>query len=270
MKNYLRLILSALTILLVGTAPLQAAPLRLATTTSTQNSGLLDLLLPAFQQHSGIKVHVIAVGTGKALKMGRDGDVDVVMVHATVAEEQFVRAGHGIDRLQFMYNDFIIVGPKSDPAKIQQQDSIASMLKLIQKSGTRFISRGDDSGTHKRELKLWQNANLRPSGEWYMEAGQGMGRVLQMAGELEAYTLTDRGTWLAQKGKNGLAILGSSDEQLNNPYGIIAINPDKYADINYSAAKQLIDWLGSQPAQQLIKGYRLGGEPLFVPLLLKQ
>jgi tungstate transport system substrate-binding protein len=247
----------------------QAAPLRLATTTSTQNSGLLEILLPTFQKQTGIEVHVIAVGTGKALKMGRDGDVDVVMVHAVAAEEQFVADGFGSDRIQFMYNDFVLVGPNSDPAGIKGVKSVTEAMKKIHGSQAKFISRGDDSGTHKKEQALWKVANIQPGGKWYVEAGRGMGKVLQMASELDGYTLTDRGTWLAYKGKVELALLNEGDNELSNPYGIIAVNPAKHADTNYADAKKLIDWLASKTGQELIRDYRLHGEPLFIPLLLK-
>lgn len=245
-----------------------SAPLRMATTTSTQNSGLLDLLLPAFQKQTGIEVHVIAVGTGKALKMGRDGDVDVVMVHAENAEKKFVEEGYGSNRVQFMYNDFVLVGPKNDPADIKDRKSVTDALTAISKSHNKFISRGDDSGTHKKERALWAAADIKPSGSWYIEAGQGMGKVLQMASELDAYTLTDRGTWLAYKTKLDMALLNAGDMKLSNPYGIIAVNPQKHADANYADAKRLINWVSSKEGQELIKGYRLHGEPLFIPLLL--
>lgn len=248
---------------------LQAAPLRMATTTSTQNSGLLDRLIPAFQQQTGIEVHVIAVGTGKALKMGRDGDVDVVMVHAVAAEEKFVAEGFGTDRIQFMYNDFVIVGPQSDPAGIKGLKSVSEAMAKIQHSQSKFISRGDDSGTHKKERSLWKAAGIQPDGSWYIEAGQGMGKVLQMANELDGYTLTDRGTWLAYKDKVELGLLNEGDDRLSNPYGVIAVNPARHPDTNYADAKQLIQWVSSTQGQELIRDYRLHGEPLFIPLLLK-
>lgn len=268
MHKKIRLLL-ALCLLWSLTIAAQAAPLRMATTTSTQNSGLLDILLPAFQQQTGIEVHVIAVGTGKALKMGRDGDVDVVMVHAVAAEEKFVAEGFGTDRVQFMYNDFVIVGPKSDPAGIMKAPSVTEAMARIMSSQSRFISRGDDSGTHKKEKSLWQAANIQPTGTWYIEAGQGMGKVLQMANELDGYTLTDRGTWLAYKAKVGLSLLNEGDNKLSNPYGIIAVNPGKHPDTNFADAKTLIDWVSSKTGQELIRDYRLHGEPLFIPLLLK-
>jgi len=268
MYKKIRLLLSLFLLWSLAFA-VQAAPLRMATTTSTQNSGLLDILLPAFQKQTGIEVHVIAVGTGKALKMGRDGDVDVVMVHAVAAEEQFVAKGFGTDRVQFMYNDFVIVGPHSDPAGIKGAKSVTDALARIQGTKSRFISRGDDSGTHKKEKTLWQIADIQPDGSWYIEAGQGMGKVLQMAGELDGYALTDRGTWLAYKGKVELSLLNEGDDRLSNPYGVIAVNPAKHPDTNYADAKKLIRWVSSQDGQERIRDYRLHGEPLFIPLLLK-
>lgn len=243
--------------------------LRLATTTSTQNSGLLDKLLPLFQDKTGIEIHVIAVGTGKALRMGRDGDVDVLMVHAPGAEEQFVNEGYGTDRIQFMYNDFVIVGSPKDPAGVKATQSASGALQKIESATASFISRGDDSGTHKKERKLWSQAALIPSGEWYMEAGQGMGKVLQMAAEMGAYTLIDRGTWLAYKDKVDMELLFAGDKNLNNVYGIIAVSPEKHPDTKYKTAKVFIDWIASEEAQSIIKNYRLHDEPLFVPLLLK-
>ena len=210
--------------------------IRLATTTSTENSGLLGYLLPYFEQKSGIKTHVIAVGTGKALRMGKDGDVDLILVHAKPAELAFVEAGYGVRRHSVMYNDFVLVGPKHDPADIQRAKDAADALIRISTEQRKFVSRGDDSGTHKKELSLWKSAKVEPKGAWYMEAGQGMGKVLQMAAELDAYTLTDRGTWLAYQQRSPLNTLFEGDPRLHNPYGIIAVNPERYPDINYTEA----------------------------------
>ena len=171
--------------------------LRLATTTSTANSGLMDFLLPKFTEETSLEVHLIAVGTGKALRLGREGDVDIVLVHARAAEDEFLEGGYGVDRADVMYNDFIIVGPKSDPAGVARSKSVAEVLKNIHTAKTPFISRGDDSGTHKRELILWESAEVQPSGRWYREVGQGMGKTLQVANEVDGYTMADRGTWLA-------------------------------------------------------------------------
>lgn len=243
--------------------------LRLATTTSTQNSGLLDQLLPVFTRQTAIEVQVVAVGTGKALKMGRDGDADVVMVHAKKAEDKFIEEQHGDHYKQFMFNDFILLGPADDPAKISSLMSVSEALTSIEKNRLLFISRGDDSGTYKKEISLWKSAALTPSGSWYREIGQGMGKALQMASELQAYTLTDRGTWLAMQDKLDLKLLYAGDKDLNNPYGIIAVSAEKYADINHAGAIQLIDWICSDQAQSIIGHYTIKGNQLFFPIPCK-
>jgi tungstate transport system substrate-binding protein len=200
----------------------------MATTTSTDNSGLLDNLLPEFTRDTGIIVNVVAVGTGKALKLGENGDVDVVLVHARSLEDRFVADGHGVNRRDVMYNDFVIVGPKDNPAKVKTRKSAAAAFKSIAKKKAVFISRGDNSGTHVKELETWKNAGIIPSGSWYREAGMGMGDVLNMAYNLQAYTLADRGTYLAYRDKIDLVILAQGDPLLFNPYGIIAVNPEKH------------------------------------------
>ncbi len=245
-----------------------AQPLRLATTTSTENSGLLGYLLPVFEKHSGMSVHVIAVGTGKALRIARAGDVDVVMVHARPAEQRFVANGHGVDRREFMYNDFVVVGPGNDPAGVGKTKHVEKALQRIAASGSRFVSRGDDSGTHKKELALWRMTGVEADGDWYVESGMGMGKVLQMASELDAYTMTDRGTWLAYRGNLELVLLLQGDPPLFNPYGVIAVNPERHAHVNYAGAAALIDWLTSAQGQKLIASYRVDGQALFHPLLL--
>ena len=242
-----------------------AETIRLATTTSTVASGLLDNILPEFQNTTGIEVQVIAVGTGKALRMGADGDVDVVLVHAPAAEEKFVADGSGVNRRGVMYNEFLIVGPASDPAGIKDDKDAANALSRIRETQSRFVSRGDDSGTHKKERALWQSAGVTPEGEWYMEAGQGMGKVLQMASELEAYTLVDEGTWLKQGPKTRLEVLSRGDDRLFNPYGIIAVNPEKHPHTNYDGAMELVNWMTGIDGQRLIGQYRLEGKPLFTP-----
>jgi tungstate transport system substrate-binding protein len=239
--------------------------LRLATTTSTENSGLLQNILPYFERETGYRVHVIAVGTGKALRMGRDGDVDVVLVHAPAAEQKFVDEGAGVKRVDVMYNDFVIVGPAEDHASVSGSTSGIDALSKIAKIQATFISRGDDSGTNKKELQLWNDAGIKPHGDWYREAGQGMGKVLQMAAELSAYTLTDRGTWLASQSKSPLKIAYQGDPVLFNPYGIIAVNPSRYPDINKAAAQALIDWITSPAGQNLIGSYMVSGSLLFTP-----
>jgi len=252
--------------LLISTAFGEAKILRMATTTSTDNSGLLKYLLPSFEKQSGYQVQIIAVGTGKALRMGRDGDVDVVLVHAPAAEQKFVDSGYGEKRYKVMYNDFVLVGPKNDPAKLKQTKTIADAMSNIATSQALFVSRGDDSGTHKKERNLWQTADVKPEGKWYREAGQGMGKVLQIAGELNAYTMTDRGTWLAYKNKSPLVVQFQGDENLFNPYGIIAVSPKRYPDTNYQGAMALIKWITSKPGQAMIHEFAIDGTQLFTPM----
>lgn len=239
--------------------------LKLATTTSTDNSGLLKAILPTFQEKTGYEVQVVAVGTGKALKMGRDGDVDVVLVHARAAEEKFVEGGYGEKRYDVMYNDFVLVGPDADPAGVKETQFAVEALKRIAEKEAIFVSRGDDSGTHKKERNLWAGAETDPDGQWYREAGQGMGKVLQIAGELEAYTMTDRGTWLAYERKSPLHIVLEGDKTLFNPYGIIAVSQERYADINKAGAQALIDWLISEEGQTMIGAFKINEKQLFVP-----
>ena len=252
--------------LFVSSSSMAATPLRLATTTSTENSGLLAELLPRFTRDTGIPVHVIAVGTGKALRLGRDGDVDVVLVHAPAAEKAFVEAGHGEKRYPVMHNDFVIVGPEADPAGLDEARNAADALSRIARRQALFVSRGDNSGTHKKELALWAEAGIEPGGAWYREVGQGMGKVLQMADQLQAYTLTDRGTWLAYTGRLDLQILLEGDPALYNPYGIIAVSAKRYPDINHDGAQALIEWITDpEKGQKLIGEFRLKGQPLFIP-----
>jgi len=254
-----------LVLLCVPPASSAEPPIRLATTTSTENSGLLKLLLPPFEQRSGYPVQVIAVGTGKALRLGREGDVDVMLVHARETELEMVESGFAVDRHEVMYNDFVIVGPPGDPAGVGGLSDAPAALEKIAGSQTVFVSRGDESGTHKKERALWKAAGLEPGGKWYREAGQGMGKVLQIAGELDAYTLTDRGTWLAYRHKSPLRILVEGDARLFNPYGIMAVNPARFPDINYQGARQLIDWVTSENGRRIIRDFRIDGEALFIP-----
>jgi len=243
--------------------------LRLATTTSTENSGLLDVLLPAFEQQYTIEVQTIAVGTGKALRLAEMGDVDIVMVHARNAEEAFIDQGFGVERIPFMYNHFIITGTADDPAGIAKADSAEQALQKIYRSKNLFISRGDDSGTHKREQAIWHAARLSPNGEtWYREAGQGMGKVLQIASELNAYALTDRGTWLKVGKRFGLEELFTSHPALYNPYSVIAVNPTRHPHVNQAGTAVLIEWLQSSTAQQIIDQYKIDGQRAFIPLHL--
>lgn len=239
--------------------------LRMSTTTSTENSGLLGYLLPAFEAKTGIKVNVISVGTGKALELGKNGDVDVTLVHARQLEDKFVAEGWGIDRHDVMYNDFIVAGPVADPAGVKGSRDVIVAFKKIAAANVKFISRGDNSGTDVMEKGYWQQAGVKPAGGNYVSAGLGMGEVLNMAAELNAYTLTDRATYGAYKAKTGLAILVEGDKRMFNPYGIIAVNPDKHKGINYKGAKALIDWITSPEGQARIASFKPAGEQLFFP-----
>lgn len=243
--------------------------IRLATTTSTENSGLLTYLLPKFEKTCVCKVLVVAVGTGKALKLGEDGNADAVLVHARSAEDAFIAAGHGVDRRDVMYNDFVLIGPINDPAKIKGEKDIIKAMEKIALSKSKFVSRGDESGTHIMEKSYWKAANIKPEeinkSRWYFSAGQGMGEVLAMSGEMRAYTLTDRGTYIAYRERIGLPILMEGDPPMYNPYGIIAVNPKKYPDANYKGATALINWITSKEGQQLIASFKVDGEQLFVP-----
>jgi tungstate transport system substrate-binding protein len=225
----------------------------------------MDFLLPRFTAVTGFEVHLIAVGTGKALRLGREGDVDVVLVHARQAEDKFVADGYGVDRADVMYNDFIIIGPVADPAGVADSNSVAEVFRNIHASKHPFVSRGDDSGTHKRELILWHSAAKTPAGSWYREVGQGMGKTLQVANEVDGYTITDRGTWLAYQSKLDIKLLYEDDPPLFNPYGIIAVNPARHADVNYSGASKLIQWMTSPEAQKMIGEFKIRGQQLFVP-----
>ena len=240
----------------------------LATTTSTEDSGLLDYILPDFEAQTGIQVDVVAVGTGQALALGESGDADVLLVHARSREDAFMEAGHAVRREDVMYNDFVIVGPPDDPAGIRGKNRVARALEDILKSESLFVSRGDDSGTHTKELALWAEAGLEPAGDWYISAGQGMGAVLAMADELQAYTMSDRATYLAQTlAGTSLEIMVEGDPILFNPYGVMAVNPDKGDHIQIDLATQFIDWLISVETQELISQFGIGqfGAPLFTP-----
>jgi len=240
----------------------------LATTTSTEDSGLLDYLLPDFEKEAGVKVDVIAVGTGQALTLGEDGNADVLLVHSRAKEDEFMAAGHGVRREDVMYNDFVIVCPESDPAGIKGMTGASEAFKKIADANVTFISRGDDSGTHTKEKSIWKAAGIEPQGDWYVSAGQGMGEVLTMADEQQACTLSDRATYLARS-KEGLklVILVEGDKALFNPYGVIAVNPDKNPNIQADLANQFIDWLISLPVQEKIAEFGKAdfGQSLFVP-----
>jgi tungstate transport system substrate-binding protein len=245
--------------------------LRLATTTSTDNSGLLRYLLPQFEKETGYKVHVVAVGTGKALRMGQDGDADVLLVHAPPAEEKFMSKDYGVNRRYVMYNDFVIVGPEKDPARIKGMTSAPQALAKIAAAKATFVSRGDNSGTDQKEKILWKQVKMAPQGTWYKSMGQGMGKVLSTTDELLGYTLTDRGTWLSMQSKlGGLRILVQGDPQLFNPYHIMAVNPARYPDANYTGAMALIAWMTSVEGQQHIAAFRVNGDVLFTPTAIPE
>jgi tungstate transport system substrate-binding protein len=240
--------------------------MRLATTTSTDDSGLLDAILPVFESTYNATIEVIAVGTGQALELGKNGDVDVVLVHDRAREDAFVEAGDGLARFDVMYNDFIIVGPDSDPAGISEAATGAEAFAAIAAAEATFVSRGDDSGTHAREKSLWAAAGVEPAGDWYLSTGQGMGEVLTIANEQQVYTLADRGTYLSRLGDGfELVILVEGDDSLLNPYGVIPVNPEKNDAINGPLAEQFVNWLLSVEAQELIAAFTINDQPLFFP-----
>lgn len=267
MKNALSLSIGSvlLAVTVAGSACNPAAPaiVKMATTTSAANTGLLDYLLPEFENDTGIHVDYIATGTGKALMHGRNGDVDVVLVHAPTAEESFVKEGFGVERIPVMWNDFVILGPRDDPALLFQAEDVADAMRRLSASEARFVSRGDDSGTHKQEFQIWEQAGVKPNGAWYIEAGQGMGACLTMANNLQAYVLTDRGTYLARVDDLDLTVAFEGDPELVNPYAIIAVNADKHTHVNHTGAERLIEWMTSPRARDLIAGYRVNGHELF-------
>ncbi|QYF91775.1 substrate-binding domain-containing protein [Massilia sp. PAMC28688] len=239
--------------------------IRMSTTTSTDNSGLLAYLLPAFQAKSGIKVHVIAVGSGKALELAKRGDVDVTLVHARGAEDAFVASGHGVDRRDVMHNDFVLACPASDPARLRGEKDVIAAFRKLASSPVRFISRGDDSGTDIMEKSYWKLAGTMPPAGRYLSSGQGMGEVLTMAAELQACTLTDRATFATFQAKTGLDVMVQGDRRMRNPYGIIAVNPARHAGVNYRGARALIDWITSPEGQTRIGTFRVKGQQLFFP-----
>jgi len=242
-----------------------ADDIKLATTTSTDNSGLLGVILPKFEAKYGGKVRVIAVGTGAALKIGEKGDADVLLVHARLLEDKFMAAGYGSVRKDVMYNDFVIVGPKGDPAGVRGNKDVIAAMKKISASGAKFVSRGDESGTHQMEKGYWKEAGVAPQGAWYVSAGQGMGQVLTMAGQLDGYTLTDRATYAAYREKTGLEVLVEGDPKMFNPYGVIAVNPDKHPGLNNKGAMAFVEWITSPEGQKAIADFKIGGLQMFFP-----
>jgi tungstate transport system substrate-binding protein len=259
-----RIVLILVVLLVTATSVAAAERLRMSTTTSTENSGLLKVLLPPFEQQHNCKVDVIAVGTGKSLKIGAAGDADIVFVHARALEDKFVADGYGVNRKDVMYNDFVILGPDDDPAGVREVKTTAEALARIAARQAFFISRGDESGTHQKEREIWQATEVKPAGAWYVEAGQGMGEVIIMATEKRAYTLADRGTYNAfKKEKTDLKIVFEGERGLFNPYGIIAVNPARHPHVKYDLALKLIDYVTGPEGQQIIADYRVDGEPIF-------
>ena len=284
----LKLALAALAVAFLCSFATAEDHLKMSTTTSTENSGLLTVLLPPFEKECGCKVDVIAVGTGKALKIGETGDVDVVLVHARALEDKFVADGFGINRRDVMYNDFVVIGPANDPARVRETTSAVDAFKRIDATHSTFISRGDNSGTDVKEKQIWSAAGLTPSGAWYRSAGQGMGEVINMATELRGYTLADRGTYNAfRHGKTDLVILYDANRGLErpgapaprltvdqvlarsganglfNPYGVIAVNPKKFAWVKFDLAMKFEDFITGPEGQRIIANYRVQGDPVF-------
>ena len=235
-----------------------------ASTTSTQNSGLFEAIIPAFEQSSGIEVRVVAVGTGQALRLGCNGDADAVLVHAPAAEQAFIDEGCGVNRREVMYNDFVVIGPRRDPAGVATAGSAVDAFELIASNKAPFASRGDDSGTHKKELSIWQAAGVEPSGDWYRALGAGMGAALNTAAGMNAYIMADRGTWISFNNRQDLEILSEGDPILFNQYGSVLVNPERH-DVKHDLAQVWHDWLVSDAGQKAIGDYRLRGQVLFTP-----
>jgi tungstate transport system substrate-binding protein len=263
-----------LTALLVALAALPAATsaaerfITVASTTSTENSGLFRHLLPLFQAKTGIEVRVVALGTGQALDVGRRGDADVVFVHDTAAEQKFVAEGHGVDRRPVMYNDFVLIGPHADPARVAGTTDVVAAFSAVRDAAAPFVSRGDRSGTHAMELRLWQAAGIDVAaapGPWYRETGAGMGATLNTASAMDAYVLADRGTWLAFENRGRLEVLVHGDPRLFNQYGVILVNPERHPHVKRADAQAFIDWLVGPEGQAAIATFRVGGQQAFFP-----
>ncbi len=261
MKRIVALLLSF--ILFLASYAVCEETIKMATTTSTYETGILDYILKPFEEKYNVKVHIISVGTGKAIKLGENGDVDVILVHSPDAEEKFVRDGSGVNRRDIMYNDFIIAGPENDPAGIGSLQSAKEALKKIRDEGYVFVSRGDDSGTHKKEKDLWRQAGIEPDEQWYLETGQGMSDTLRIADEKNAYVMADRATYLFNKDKIRLRKLVDGDKDLFNHYGVITVNPHKHPHVNYRLSKALIEWLIFPECQSMINKYTVRGSQLF-------
>lgn len=265
-----RMLIAAVAAAVLSGAPVsgQDKSIVVSSTTSTQDSGLFGYILPLFKQKTGIEVKVIAQGTGQALDTGRRGDADVVFVHAKSAEEKFLAEGHGVKRYPVMYNDFVLAGPKSDPAGIKGMKDVGAALNAIMAKGAPFISRGDRSGTHIAEINLWKASGVdieKEKGPWYKSIGQGMGAALNIAGASNAYVLSDRGTWISFKNKGDLVIAVEGDKRLFNQYGVMLVNPEKHPNVKKDPGQQFIDWLVSTEGQKAIAKYKINGEQLFYP-----
>jgi tungstate transport system substrate-binding protein len=259
---------AALAASITGAVHAQDKSIVVASTTSTEQSGLFGHILPMFTKKTGIEVRIVALGTGQALDVGRRGDADVVFVHDRAAEDKFVAEGHGVDRRDVMYNDFVLIGPKSDPAKVAGGKDITAALKKIAEAKAPFVSRADKSGTHAAELRYFKAAGVDPlqgKGTWYRETGSGMGPALNTASSMNAYILADRGTWLSFKNRGDLAIAVEGDKRLFNPYGVILVNPAKHPSVKKGAALSFMNWLVSPEGQAAIASYKIGGEQLFFP-----
>jgi len=259
---------AVLLLALAASAQAQDKFITVSSTTSTEQSGLFKHLLPIFEKKTGIKVHVVAVGTGQALDIGRRGDADVVFVHARPLEEKFLAEGHGVKRFDVMYNDFVLIGPKSDPARVGGTKDVAQALRTIKAAQAPFVSRADKSGTYFAELELWNAAGIdiaKEKGAWYRETGQGMGPALNTAAAMNAYILSDRGTWLSFKNRADLDIVVQGDKRLFNQYGVMLVNPAKHPSVKADLGQAFVDWLISKEGQQAIASYKINGQELFFP-----
>ena len=261
----MRTFILIIAVLLSTTAAIADTSITLASTTSTQNSGLYNHLLPLFKAETGITVNVIAVGTGQAIKIAENGDADALLVHYRPSEDAFVTNGFGIDRRDIMYNDYVIIGPRNDPAEVAKFQKTSDALRAIKTAQHLFISRGDDSGTHKKEMELWASSGLLPSGGWYREIGAGMGAALNMAAATDAYLMSDRGTWLSFGNQQNLKILFQGEPLLRNPYGLILVNPVKHPHVKIASARRFAKWLTSEVGQQAIARFRVKNKQLFCP-----
>lgn len=265
MKKTLTLALAGVTTLALAAGACADDYITLASTTSTENSGLFDAILPQFEEATGIEVRVVAVGTGQAFEIARRGDADSLLVHDTAGEQRFVADGYATERADVMYNDFVVIGPASDPAGAGQAETAAGAFAAIAEARAPFASRGDDSGTHRAELRLWQNAGVEPGGDWYRELGSGMGPTLNTAAAMDAYVMSDRATWVAFENPQNLKLLFAGDEVLFNQYGSLLLSPEKHPHLKHDLAEQWHHWLISEEGQQAIADFTVDGQQLFFP-----